>query len=348
MKTILYISTIILFSISSLSHENRLNPINEPDVHGGYRKCTVLNIFYDNSELPHSNKMSEIIYYNENGKITEHIEFTLYNNRFLIANHIYHDSCIIKYEKSIDDDGKIFRSNFYEYCKNGELLSNISLDSTSTFEYLLMIDFEEAGYLKRELSFDNQNLIFLTHITKLNANGKKILEQIYDKSNNLKSQYAMKYDSTGNMIEYRDGIDSNDVSKSVCKYDKNGNILEEISFNSDNDTSYHTIYVHNLTENYIDIVDINGDRMRNKSRMYRDDRENITKWIFYNENDEIERINYHYYDSEYRHIGHTIMENDKIYYKLTREFDKYGNILKRTYYDNDDKIKDETLYIYEF
>jgi hypothetical protein len=349
MKILLYISFIILFTISSLSHENGLNPINEPEVKGGYRKCTVL--YYDyKSEKFVSNRVKtrEIIHYNENGKITDHLDYVVSDYPRLFINYIYHTNCIIKNETLLNAEGNIVEYRFSEYNHNGDLVSYINLDSALNFKYQLAIDIEESELLKREYSFDNQNIIFSTQITKLNANGKKILEQTYDKSNNLKSQFSMKYDSSGNMIEYLDGIDSNVTSKSVLKRDENGNIIEEISFNSNNDTTQHTIYVNNLTENYIDIVDLNGYRMRNKSRMYRDDRENITKWIFYNEKDEIERINYHYYDSEYRHIGHTIMENDKIYYKLTREFDKYGNISKRSHYDSDDKVSSEYVYIYEY
>ena len=67
MKLLLYISSLILFTINSQAHKNGLNSINEPDVKGGYRKCTVLKYFYKSENFVSNRvKNKEIIHYNEN------------------------------------------------------------------------------------------------------------------------------------------------------------------------------------------------------------------------------------------------------------------------------------------
>ena len=349
LKIILYISSLILFTINSQAHENGLNPINEPDVKGGYRKCTVLKYFYKIENFVSNRvKNKEIIHYNENGKITEHLDYVVSDYPRLFINYIYHTNCMIKNETLLNAEGNIEEYRFYDYNLDGDMESYIALDSAFNFEYQLAIDIEESELLKREFSFDKNNKVISYKFIKLNSYGKTILSQTYDRNNNLKEQLSMDYDSSGNMIEERDGIDSNVTSKSVLKRDENGNIIEEISYNSNNDTSYHTIYVFNIIENYIESIDLKGFRMRNKSRMYRDDNGNIIKWIFYNENDEIEKTDYNYYDSAGRNIGHTIIQDDSIYHKVTYEFDKYGNLINVSYYDNGDKVYYEIVYIYEF
>lgn len=66
-RTLLFLTLIILFTINSQAHENGLNPINEPDVKGGYRKCTVLKYFYKIENFVSNRvKNKEIIHYNEN------------------------------------------------------------------------------------------------------------------------------------------------------------------------------------------------------------------------------------------------------------------------------------------
>lgn len=348
MKILLYISLIILFTIISQAHENGLNPINQPDVKGGYRKCTVLQYNYKNGVFDSNKvKIREIIQYDENGNILEHYDFLVFDYPRLIINYIYHTNCFIKIETLMNVDGIIKKYYFSEYNLNGDLVSYINLDSALNFEYQLAIDIDESELFNRQFSFDKNNKIISSKLTKLNAEGKTILDQTFDRTNNLKVQITIEYDSSGNMIEYRDGIDSNFTSKLVLKYDKNGNIIEDISYNSKNDTSHHKIYFTNLTENYIESIDLKDYRMGRKSRMYRDNKGNIIKWLFYNEKDEIESIQYGYFDSENREIGHTILENGSIYHKVTREYDIYGNLLNVSYYDSNDKVNQEIIYLYE-
>jgi len=215
MKLLLYISLIILFSISSYAHENGLNPVNEPDVKGGYRKCTVLKYNYVNGILDTNSKfVIQKKIYNVNGFITNKQDF---HNSIILKEYIFH----------YDSENKLLEDTEIDSEQNMIVKSNYLYDTIGLLnEYIIILP--DSIISKIVYKYNTQNCL---------------VEKVHlDSEGSVESKYIYVYDSLGNKAEIFEYFDNDEKfeSRYFYQYDNFGNELETARFSKYNKIMYKT------------------------------------------------------------------------------------------------------------
>lgn len=241
-----------------LLKERRINAkiksIKEIKIKHDTGKLDTINIEYREYDKFFNNTVT--ILYDESKNIPKS-KFLKYfddsNNEIASADYNFNSGQFIRNDSSVkfyNTSNKIVSSYYYEL--------NNRLKSYSYYEYdsLMNLIYNEGYFIEKNrfnkvqnyLYYNNGNVLEYTICKRLYIKKEKDvsfkIDTIYNKSNFVSKYREIKFDSSGNLIEFIDTTPGMKIAKFYFSYDNNDNLAERTHIIG-NEISFRIVYTYN-------------------------------------------------------------------------------------------------------
>ena len=324
----------------------------------GDPSVTTFRTYYENgkerefSRYDEEGLLREKREYNENGDTLLHLQNNADGTPLQNTYYEYFsDGKIRCYETHSFSGSEIkIKNAYYQYDENGKILVETEKyeygESKTVYKY-------DANGQKIEVKAIDINGKEQKTVYEYDENGNKTLEMEYNQSNELTEKRIWEYDASGNTVFFELSGRSNGElvvkSRTRSTYDANGKKILSVIYDKDDNVREKTEYAYDDHGNEILMAkyDRNGNVLDKTERKFDDDSrliymiayyETYKSWTFAREIVEYDSKGRETLSEIYVRIdgGEEYLRN-----KITYEYDKYGNTILKTEYNNykDDGIR---------
>ena len=224
--------------------------------------------------------------------------------------------------ENVSKDKEIESLKVYNQSLSTEL--NLKSDSLKK-SYLSLLDGKLESVIHYGEDEEDQYTIFF----KYDSEGKLIeKEKIKLGDEKVSDSWKYKYDSKGNKteeIKYKD-------EKIKFKYDSKGNVIEEISYYWDGTIGTTTKHRYNSSGNLIESVEFYKNEVNQSVNYFYNAHGNLAKTIRVNAANDIFETEIEYNSSG--SLRTRVFEGGKYGGEITLTYDKNGNLIKESSYDD--------------
>ncbi|MBR5780004.1 MAG: hypothetical protein IKY21_05230 [Clostridia bacterium] len=281
--------------------------------------------------------------YNEyfsDGKIRYHETHSMSGREIQItkAYYQYDENGKISVETRINEFGE--SKTVYKYDANGRKIEVKEID-TNGKEQKTVYKYDANGR-KIEVKETDTNGKEQKTVYEYDENGNKTLEMKYNQSNELTEKRIWEYDASGNTVFFERSGRSNGefgvTSRTRSTYDANGKKILSVIYDKDDNVREKTEYAYDDDSRLIYMItyDENGDITIQDEYKYNSDGQDIfyegyKSGIFTRIVAEYDGKGRETLSETYKRIdgGEEFLKN-----KITSEYDKYGNTILKTEYNN--------------